>query len=106
MGSNPAAPISDESTPVVKGTRKGPFLLVDCSLIAFRPKGQGVERLRGREGNNQLIIHYGNDILRGGSGNDSLRGGTGDDSLSGGRESDHLSTPKGDDLMSHQPDFV
>ena len=28
VGSNPAAPISDDSTSVVKGTRKGPFLLV------------------------------------------------------------------------------
>ena len=89
--------MSDESTPVVKGARKGPFLLVVCSLDAFIPKGQGVELLRGREGNNQLIAHHGNDILR---------GGIGDDSLSRGCESDHLSAPKADDLLSHQADFV
>jgi len=89
--------MSDESTPVVNGTRKGPFLLVGCSLDAFRSKGQGVELLRGREGNNQLIAHHGNAIFR---------GGIGDDSLSRGCESDHLSAPKADDLLSHQADFV
>jgi len=61
--------------------------------------GDGLDYLRGEEGNDKIFGGYGFDDLHGNMGNDTVSGGTGNDWVVGGKDQDNLAGEDGDDIV-------
>ena len=64
---------------------------------------EGVDRIDGLGGYDEIFGFAGDDLLDGGPGNDELFGAEGDDTLSGGTGDDFLDGREGDDTLTGGP---
>ena len=61
--------------------------------------GDGLDYLRGEDGNDRIFGGYGFDDVHGNAGNDTVSGGDGGDWVVGGRDADSLTGDGGDDIV-------
>jgi len=61
--------------------------------------GDGLDYLRGEEGNDQIFGGFGFDDVHGNMGDDTVSGGTGNDWVVGGKDQDVLAGDEGDDIV-------
>jgi Ca2+-binding RTX toxin-like protein len=61
--------------------------------------GDGLDYLRGEEGNDQIFGGFGFDDVHGNMGDDTVSGGTGNDWVVGGKDNDNLTGDDGDDIV-------
>lgn len=86
----------------VDGTGRLYLIGLDGDIHRLSPRataGDGLDYLRGEEGNDSIVGGFGFDDVHGNMGNDTVSGGQGHDWVVGGKDDDRLSGDDGDDIV-------
>ena len=86
----------------VDGTGRLYVIGLDGDIHRLTPRaaaGDGLDYLRGEEGNDRIFGGFGFDDVHGNMGDDTVSGGVGNDWVVGGRDQDVLTGDEGDDLV-------
>ena len=86
----------------VDGTGRLYVIGLDGDIHRLTPgatAGDGMDYLRGEEGNDQIFGGFGFDDVHGNMGNDTVSGGGGNDWVVGGKDNDLLTGDEGDDIV-------